>query len=61
MADHNHGQVVIARAEFKELRDIVKELAEAQKRTDKSLAELVDVQKKFATTFEIKMGALGAR
>ena len=39
----------------------VEELAEAQRRTEERMEELVQVQKDFATTFDMKIGALGGR
>jgi hypothetical protein len=43
------------------LERAVEALAEAQKRTEERLNELVGVQKEFASTFDMKIGALGSR
>jgi hypothetical protein len=43
------------------LERAVEALAEAQKRTEESVTELVQVQKDFAITFDMKIGALGGR
>jgi hypothetical protein len=43
------------------LERAVEALAEAQKRTEERMEELIQVQKDFATTFDMKIGALGSR
>ena len=61
MMEWAREEFAVRREDFDKLRSAIVELAEAQKRTEERVEELVLVQKRFEKHFDMQIGALGSR
>ncbi|CEP66939.1 Uncharacterized [Moorella glycerini] len=52
IVDQRMAEIKVTRADFDDLKDVVKELAEAQKRTEYKLEELAEAQKRTEARLE---------